>query len=406
VTDALEGVRVIELAGWMAAPGAAAMMADLGADVVKVEPLRGDAMRGAIRQPEVTDRPPIDAAFQHDNRGKRGIAVAVNKPEGADLVRRLAAGADVFLCNLLPRRQAKYGLDSASLFALNPRLVHATLTGYGVTGPDVERAGYDITAYFGRGGIIDSMTEPGNQAPRIRPAVGDHSAALALFASILAALRLVERTGEGQVVDVSLLQAAAWTMSADLSATLVDGVNPPRTGRRSRNHALHGAYRCADDRWILLFMPEPKWWPLFCNAVGHPEWIDDERFVDIPTRRANMSVLTDLMDPLFAERTLAEWGELFDAEGFIWGPGSTIADFAADPQAEAVGLFPTIDHPDGAFRTIGAPLSISGADVRPRGPAPEIGEHSTAVLTELGVDGAELAQLVASGIVGDGPVRA
>jgi crotonobetainyl-CoA:carnitine CoA-transferase CaiB-like acyl-CoA transferase len=225
---------------------------------------------------------------------------------------------------------------------------------------------------------------------------------LALFASILAALRLVERTGEGQVVDVSLLQAAAWTMSTDLSATLVDGVNPPRTGRRSRNHALHGAYRCADDRWILLFMPEPKWWPLFCNAVGHPEWIDDERFVDIPTRRANMSVLTDLMDPLFAERTLAEWGELFDAEGFIWGPGSTIADFAADPQAEAVGLFPTIDHPDGAFRTIGAPLSIAGADVRPRGPAPEIGEHTAAVLTELGLDEAELAQLVEGGIVGPG----
>lgn len=402
MTAALEGVRVVELAGWMAAPGAAAIMADLGADVVKVEPLRGDAMRGAIRQPEVTDRAPVDASFQHDNRGKRGIAVAVNKPEGADLVRRLAATADVFLCNLLPRRQAKYGLDSASLLAVNPRLVHGTLTGYGVTGPDVERAGYDITAYFGRGGIIDSMTEPGNQAPRLRPAVGDHSAALALFASVLAALRLVEKTGEGQVVDVSLLQTAAWTMATDLSATLVDGVNPPRAGRRSRNHALHGAFRCADDRWILLFMPEPHWWPRFCEAVGRPEWIDDERFVDIPTRRAHMSEITDLMDPLFAERSLSEWGQLFDAQGFIWGPGSTIADFAADPQAEALELFPTIDHPDGAFRTIGSPMSIAGADVRPRGPAPEIGQHTAAVLGQIGVSDGDLARLAADGVIGLG----
>jgi crotonobetainyl-CoA:carnitine CoA-transferase CaiB-like acyl-CoA transferase len=400
MTDALEGVRVVELAGWMAAPGAGAIMADLGADVIKVEPLRGDAMRGAIRQPEVSDRAPIDASFQHDNRGKRGIAVAVNKPEGADLVRRLVAASDVFLCNLLPRRQAKYGLDSASLFAVQPRLVHATLTGYGVEGPDVERAGYDITAFFGRGGVIDSMTEPGNQAPRIRPAVGDHSAALALFASVLAALRLVEKTGQGQVVDVSLLQAAAWTMSSDLSATLVDGVNPPRTGRRARMHALHGAFRCADDRWILLFMPEAHWWARFCTAVGRPEWIDDPRYADIPSRRARMSELTDLMDALFVERPLADWAALFDAEGFIWGPGSTIADFAADPQAEANGLFPTIEHPGGAFRTIAAPLRIADADVRPRGPAPEIGQHSAEVLGELGLHREELSRLAHDGIVG------
>jgi len=204
--EPMEGVRVLELAGWMAGPGATAMMADLGAAVIKVEPLRGDPMDGATRQPEVAvGAPAIDESFQHDNRGKRGTAVAVNKPEGADLVRRLVAGSDVFVSNLLPSRQAKYGLDSASLFAVNPRLVHATLTGYGVTGPDVARPGYDITAFFGRGGLVDSMTEPNNQAPRLRPAVGDHTAALALLSSVLAALRLAERTGKGQVVDVSLL---------------------------------------------------------------------------------------------------------------------------------------------------------------------------------------------------------
>src|SRR3954453_9568135 len=215
----LEGVRVVEVANWMAAPGAAALMADMGADVIKVEPLRGDAMRGATRQPQGPQgQAPIDAAFQMDNRGRRSIAVALNRPEGADLVRRLATGADVFLCNLLPARQAKYGLDPRSVCAVTPRLVHATLTGYGTSGPDVARPGYDLTAFFGRGAVLDAMSEPANSAPpRLRRAQGGDPAALALLASILAALRLVEATGEGQVVDVSLLGAAAWTMSSDLS---------------------------------------------------------------------------------------------------------------------------------------------------------------------------------------------
>src|SRR3954454_22512672 len=194
----LEGVRVVEVANWMAAPGAAALMADMGADVVKVEPLRGDAMRGATRQPQVPEgQTPLDAAFQMDNRGKRSSAVAINQPRGADLVRRLAGRADVFLCNLLPSRQTKYGLDAGTLLRLNPRLVHATLTGYGPGGPDAARPGYDLTAFFGRGAVLDAMSEPGNPAPpRLRPAQGDHTAALALFGGVLAALRVVEATGE------------------------------------------------------------------------------------------------------------------------------------------------------------------------------------------------------------------
>jgi crotonobetainyl-CoA:carnitine CoA-transferase CaiB-like acyl-CoA transferase len=369
----LEGVRVVEVANWMAAPGAAALMADMGADVVKVEPLRGDAMRGATRQPQVPEgQPPIDAAFQMDNRGKRSIAVAINQPRGADLVRRLAGRADVFLCNLLPSRQTKYGLDAGTLLRLNPRLVHATLTGYGPSGPDAARPGYDLTAFFGRGAVLDAMSEPTNPAPpRLRPAQGDHTAALALFGGVLAALRVVEATGEGQVVDVSLLAAAAWTMSSDLSATLVDGITPTPQGRIARPHALHGGFRCADGRWILLFMPEPHWWPPFCEAVGHPEWAADERFASWGDRSRNMPELTRLMDEAFATRPLKEWCALFDERGFIWGPASTVSEFAADEQAAADGLFPEIGDGSGRrFRTVRAPLRLQGGDVGPRGPAP------------------------------------
>jgi crotonobetainyl-CoA:carnitine CoA-transferase CaiB-like acyl-CoA transferase len=403
VVAPLAGIRVVEVANWMAAPGAAALMADMGADVVKVEPLRGDAMRGATRQPAVPEgEPPIDAAFQMDNRGKRGIAVAINEPRGADLVRRLAGNADVFLCNLLPSRQTKYGLDAVTLQGLNPRLVHATLTGYGPTGPDAARPGYDLTAYFGRGAVLDAMSEPANPAPpRLRPAQGDHTAALALFGGVLAALRVVEATGEGQVVDVSLLAAAAWTMSSDLSATLVDGVTPTPQGRVARPHALHGGFRCADGRWILLFMPEPRWWPPFCEAVGHPEWVDDERFAGWADRARNMPEVTRLMDEAFADRPLAEWGALFDERGFIWGPASTVSEFAADEQAAADGLFPeVVDGTGRRFRTVRPPMRLQGSEVAARGAAPEVGEHTTAVLTELGVSADDLAALVHDGVIG------
>ena len=160
----LEGLRVVEVASWMAAPGATAILADLGADVLKVEPLRGDVMRNRTRQPRLPDGTSIDTSFELDNRGKRSIAIAIDRPEGAELVRRLVAHADVFVNNLLGRRQQRYGLDAATLLRVNPRLVHATLTGYGLEGPDAGRPGYDITAFFGRGGITHTITEPGGVA--------------------------------------------------------------------------------------------------------------------------------------------------------------------------------------------------------------------------------------------------
>src|SRR5829696_6818268 len=207
------GIRVVELTNWMAAPSAAAILADLGADVVKVEPLKGDPVRGLMRPPKLPEGTPrLDYSFQVDNRGKRSVAVAIDRPEGGDLVRRLVADCDIFVCNLLPYRQVRYGLDAETLLAITPRLIHATLTGYGLTGPDAQRPGYDVTAFFGRGAVAEAMREPGGAMSQPRPAQGDHATGLALVAGLLAALRLVEATGQGQVVDVSLLGVAAWTM--------------------------------------------------------------------------------------------------------------------------------------------------------------------------------------------------
>jgi crotonobetainyl-CoA:carnitine CoA-transferase CaiB-like acyl-CoA transferase len=320
--------------------------------------------------------------------------------EGGDVVAG-TGGVDVFVTNLLGHRQRTFGLDPDALLQACPRLVHATLTGYGVEGPDAARAGYDITAFFGRGGIAHSITEPGTHAPRSRPAQGDHTAALALLAGVLSALRLVERTGQGQVVDCSLLASAAWTMTTDLSATLVDGQNPVTRGRRHRRYALQESFRTADDRFLLLFMPEPRWWPRFCEAVGREQWLEDRRFASHATRGDHMPELTELMDALFAERTLAQWAALFEEQGFIWAPAATVAELAADEHAAATGMFPALEHPEaGTFRTVGAPFRIRGADVVPRGPAPALGEHTAAVLREAGLGDDEVRTLVDRGVVG------
>lgn len=394
----LDGVKVVEISSWMAAPSAGAMLADMGAEVVKIEPLTGDVVRGMMRKPKGV--PDLDYSFQMDNRGKRSLAVALDRPDGAEIVRRLTDQADVFLCNLLPQRQAKFGLDAATLQARNARLVHATLSGYGTEGPDATRPGFDVTTFFGRGAITDAMIEPGSVAPQPRPAQGDHTTGIAMVAAILAALRLAERSGEGQIVDVSLFATAAWTMASDLATTLVDG---HLTSKRDRKHLispLGNRFPCGDGRWIILNMPEARWWAPFCTTIERPDLIDDPRFATVKDRFDNMPELIDVLDEAFAAHTLAEWGKIFDDAGLIWGPAATIAELANDPQAAAIGLFPTVAHPEGDFRTVGAPMRISGADIHPRGPAPAIGADTESVLTAAGYTPDEVAALTAAGVVG------
>ncbi len=398
----LAGTRVLELTSWMAAPSAGAILADLGADVVKLEPLRGDPMRGMSRQPKRDEGDPErDEPFHVDNRGKRSITVAIDQPDGAALVRRLVAERDVFLTNLLPRRQERYGLDPDSLFAVRPQLVHATLSGYGRSGPEAGRPGYDVTAFFGRGGISDSSIEPGGPLPAPRPAQGDHTTGLALVAGILAALRRAERTGEGQAVDASLFGTAVWTMATDYAAAVIDRRNPSKRDRRHLITPLANRFRCADDRWIVVNMPEQHWWPVFCKAVGLEALLDDERLQTTKGRFDHMPELIDTIDAAIATRPLAEWARVFDDVGMIWGPANTLADVVADPQAAAERLFPEITMPDGSsFPTVAIPFKIRGAAIGPQGPAPELGAHTAEVLTAAGLDAAELDDLRSRGVIG------
>ena len=399
----LDGIRVVELTSWIAAPSAGAILADLGADVVKVEPPRGDPLRGISRQPKVPEgEPTIDAAFNVDNRGKRSIAVAVDRPEGAALVKRLVAEADVLLTNLLVHRQARYGLDPDSLRDVNPRLVHATLTGYGLEGPEASRPGYDVTAFFGRGGVTGTLIPPGGSPPRAPTGQGDHTTGIAMVASILAALRLAESTGEMQVVDVSLLGTSLWSMATDIAPSLIDRRPLRARGRHDELNPLVNRYPCADEGWILINMPENHWWPRFCETVGEPEWGADPDY-DSPKKRYDlMEEIVDRIDAIMRTKSAKEWGQIFDDAGLIWGAIQTIPEVVDDPQARAMGMFAAQEFPDGrgTFDTVAVPIKIRGADIGPQGTAPDLGADTDDLLADLGLSPDEVAALRTDGIVG------
>jgi crotonobetainyl-CoA:carnitine CoA-transferase CaiB-like acyl-CoA transferase len=399
----LDDIRVISIESYMAAPNASAILADLGADVIKVEPLTGDPMRAIGRPPKI-DGPlaSYDLQFDVDNRGKRSVAVALDNEEGAALVRRLIASADIFMCNLLTHRQARFGLDPDSLLKINPKLVHATLTGYGTTGPEAQRPGYDVTAFFGRSGLYDASREgEDGTVPMARPAQGDHTTGLAMLGAILAALRLAERTGRGQVVETSLFEAAVWTQASDYAITAVDRAPVRRRARHEMLSATANRYPCGDGRWLVINSLEASAWPKFCRAIGREEWLADPRFTDAKTRYRNMATLVEGVDAALSAKSRDEWGAIFDAVGLIWGPVLALHEVAADPHASAIGLFPEIEHPQlGAYRTVNAPMRFRDTDVGPRGPSPTIGQHTRDLVKSLGLDDAEIDALIARKIIG------
>lgn len=408
MTLPLHDVRVIEVDNWMAAPSAGAIFADLGADVVKVEPLSGDPMRDMGRRPKVDDERVRghDLQFDVDNRGKRSIAVALDTPEGAELVQRLCRDADVFLCNLLPHRQERFGLDPARLLGANPRIVHATLTGYGSGGPDSWRPGYDVTAFFGRSGLYDAMREGDDGlVPQARPAQGDHTTGLALVGAILAALRLAERTGEGQVVETSLYETAVWTQASDYAIAAVDRAPLRRRTRHEQILISANRFPCGDGHWITLNNMDPADFGRMCAAMGMEHLLVDDRFTTQKDRFENMRELVGLFDERFVQRGRDEWGAIFDDHRLVWAPILEVHEVASDEQADAIDLFPTIEHDDvGPYRTVRIPMRFGGDAIVPRSPAPRLAEHTRAILHELGVEDLEVDRLLDAGVIGAGDV--
>lgn len=404
MTAPLEGLTVLELANWVAAPSCGALLADLGADVIKVEPLSGDSMRGKLRQPSLPEGTPrTDFPFHLDNRGKRSVAIDLADERGAGLVLELAGSADVLITNLLPSRLARFGLGPEQVRGAHPRLIYAVVTGFGTRGPEADRTAFDLTAFFGRAGIMSLVAEPEQPPPAFRPGQGDHATGLALLSAVLAALLQRERTGEGQVVETNLLHVGSWTIGCDLGAALIDGRQPTSRGRHEPISPLNTRYRCGDGVWINLAAHDQGAWPRFCAEIGLPELAVDERFDDARKRFRRGPEVVAILDEHFASRPAAYWAPRLDAAGVLWDRVATLPELMDDPQARAAGVFGEIDHPvAGRFETLAAPFSMDAGDVAVRGPAPEIGEHTRGVLGAVGVGDGRVDELLAAGVVRDG----
>lgn len=397
---AFDGVRVVELAQWVFVPVAGALLADWGADVVRIERIEGDPYRGLATQGIGTDSGGVNLSVALANRGKRSVAIDLQRDEGRAVLHELLETADVFLTSLRPAALARLGLDGETLRARYPRLVYARGHGYGVRGPDANQPGYDASAFWSRGGLAHVLTPPDRDYPITqRGAMGDRNGAMALAFGMAAALLRRERTGEGSIVDVSLLGTAMWTLSSDVLAAL-QGDSPTAPAGRVMVNPLVGVYRTKDDRHIqLVFLEADRYWQPFCHHIGRDDLAADERFKDLPSRREHADACIAELDAEFAGRTLEDWKQLLGSFDAPWAPVQSVRELLDDPQVIANGyIADVVIDGEPAYRLPTVPVQF---DERPPvlHRAAEHGEHTEAVLLELGHDWDSINELKTAGVI-------
>ena len=396
----MDGVRVVELGVWVAGPAAGGILADWGADVVKIEPPGiGDPARLFAQM--LGGDLPFNPPFEMDNRSKRSVVIDLTREAGRGLGLELIAGADVFVTNVRPAALARLGFDPESLRACNPRLVYGLITGYGTEGPEKDKAAYDIAGFWARSGIAHMLTSPGQHPPFQRGGMGDHNTGLALAGAISAALFRREKTGEGQLVTTSLLREGVYTLSFDLSISARFGVDLAVAERAEMKNPVINNYQDRDGRWFwIVGLEADRHWPPMCRAIGRVDWIDDPRYATGEARTENARELITAIDEIFATRPLAEWKPIFDSEqDFWWAPVQTPQELLNDPQAKAAGCFCEI--PDGETTTLlpATPADFAGTPCVPRWMAPDAGQHTQEILTELGRDSAQITALREAGVI-------
>ncbi len=401
----MDGVRVVELGVWIAGPAAAGVLADWGADVVKIEPLTGDPARTFAQM--MGGDMPNNPVFELDNRSKRSIALDLTTDAGRAVAAELIAGTDVFVTNVRAPALARAGIDHTTMLARHPRLVYGHITGYGLEGPDADRAAFDIAAFWARSGIAHLLTPPGGTLPFQRGGMGDHSTGVQFAGAISAALFARERSGQGQLVSSSLLRQGVYTIGFDLNTMLGWGQHPAIGNRLTMANASINNYTTGDDRrfWIVGLEADRHWPPLI-RSVGHPEWATDERFVTAPDRARNAVALIALLDEVFATQTLDQWAEVFSHEpDMFWAPVNTPEDILNDPQLRHAGGLVEVPDPYGTTTMIASPADFYGTPWAPRWIAPGLGEHTAEILRELGRSDAQINEMVATGAAGLAPTQ-
>jgi len=400
-SSVFSGLKVLDAASFIAAPAAATIMADFGADVIKIEPPgEGDAYRGISSLPgmPVSD---TDYCWKVDARNKRSLALDLKHAEGREIVHGLVAGADVFITNYPPAVRRRLGIAFDQLAHINERLIYASLTAYGERGPEADKPGFDSTAWWARSGLMDQVRPDARSHPaRSVPGMGDHPTALALFGAIVTALFNRERTGKGAHVGSSLIASGVWANACFVQAGLDGARFIPRPPRTQALNALAHHYCCADDRWLLLSVgvgQDVKRWPLFTEIIGRPELARDPRFVDRPARLKNATALVAILDDTFLRRSALEWMRLLESDGFVVALMASASEALLDRQMRENGVIVPLS---GGGHTVSSPFWIGGVDKMTATPAPAIGEHSTAILREHNLTDEQIAALRAKGTVG------
>ena len=384
----MEGTKVVELGVWVAGPAAGGILADWGADVVKIEPPTGDPARMFGRMLGIHDG--VSPPFEMDNRGKRSIVLDLTTEDGRSTAFELLSAADVFLTNVRPAALRRSGLDFETVAARNPSLVYGLITGYGERGPDADRAAYDVAAFWARAGLAHLLTRPGETPPFQRGGMGDHTAGMTLAAAVCAALVARTRTGTGQLVTTSLYRQGAYTVSFDLNTFLMTGHSIAIGQRETMGNPCMNNYTAGDGRrfWIVG-LQGGRHWPPLCRAVGRLDWLTDPRFDSAHERAANAVELIGELDEIFATRPLDAWAKVFATEpDFFWSPINSIEDVVADEQFHAAGGVVYVPDGDGSAPMVATPADFHGTPWESRSAAPRLGEHTEKILAELKERGA------------------
>jgi len=394
----LDGIRVLDLTVFQQGPYSTAMLADLGADVIKIEgpdapdPGRGFGLAG--------ETPAFRAYFQTLNRGKRAVSLDLKHERGREILHRLVKDADVFVSNVREKALHRLGADYETLREINPSIVYAHATGYGPKGPDKDLGSMDILGQA-RGGLMAVTGEPGGSPVKVGAPIADHIGAICLGFGIMAALFHRQRTGEGQRIDGSLLAGQLCVQSHGITGALYDDRVPARQKRGAPNPTW-GAYRGSDGKWFVLGMSRQKYWPGICTVIEKPEWLDDERFATLEARAKHSDELIALFDAIFIERPADEWVRRFSDAQMMAARVNDYVEVGSDPQVLANGYVADVEREDGGspVRMVGLPILFSRTPSRIRGLAPEFGQHTEEVLLEAGYSWQELESLNQEHVLG------
>lgn len=372
----LHGVKVVELGVWVAGPAATGIMADWGASVIKVEPPTGDPQRAVFGALGLADQQGVPP-FEIDNRGKKSVVLDLRTDDGLATLHTLLQEADVFVSNVRAAGLARMGLDAPTLVKKYPRLVYGLLTGYGTSGPDVDRAGYDIGAFWARTGLAHTLVPPGANPPGLRSGQGDHTTGLSMCAGVMAALFDRERTGKGRIVETSLLRTGIYTLGWDVGVQLRFGKRSSTRDRSQNAAPLMLNYTCGDGRaFWLLGLEADRHWPGLLKAIDRSDLATDERFINAVARSQNSEELIAVLDEHFATNTYEHWTSRFDKCDVWWAPLNSIPEAIEDPQVIASGAFVEMTPHAGeaAYKAVNSPVDFS--DYSPTyGPVPKLGEH-------------------------------